>query len=141
MKSEREKRVKDFERRASYAPDTVYRHATRGWRYIPVHDFADETARPVQGVDCWCLLGTDAALLECTTREQSSRQSGLYLRIDPGKPCWPKLQAVIPKPLTRMVVEGVMERFVALGFPDGPKFQANRGELECLEASEGDSQI
>ena len=25
-----------------YAPEVVYVHATRGWRYIPVHPFADD---------------------------------------------------------------------------------------------------
>jgi hypothetical protein len=82
VKSDREKRIEDFERRASYGPETVYHHVTRGWRYIPVHDFADETSMQVRWVDCWCLLGTDGALLECWPSEQASQKPGLYFRFD-----------------------------------------------------------
>jgi hypothetical protein len=40
----KEIRLKDFIRRAEYSPNSVYRHIERGYRYIPVHPFADETA-------------------------------------------------------------------------------------------------
>jgi hypothetical protein len=43
------------------------------------------------------------------------------------------LHAVLTEPLTRAVLERVMERFVELGFPDGEKFQANADELVRLE--------
>jgi hypothetical protein len=131
VKSDREERIKDFEQRASYAPRSVYYHATRGWRYIPVHNFADEVDRPVPGVDCWCQLAGDAALLECAG-EWVSKEPGLYVRFDTEKPCWPKLHAVLTEPLTRAVVERVMERFVELGFPDGEKFQ-EKDKLVRLE--------
>lgn len=32
----------DFEQRARHAPEQVYQHRAQGWRYIPVHPFADE---------------------------------------------------------------------------------------------------
>ena len=118
MTAHRTSRVEDFERRAAYAPDSVYHHRTRGWSYIPVHHFADESPVPAPSVDCWCLLGADAALLECKTSEHASVEPGLYARVDAASPCWPKLRAIVAEPLTRAVVEALMERFVELGFPD-----------------------
>src|SRR5262245_22719168 len=108
MKAQRKIRVEDFERRAAYAPDSVYQHRTRGWPYIPVHHFADESSVPVPAVDCWCLLGTDAALLECLASEHSSLAPGLYAGIDAESPYWPKLHARVAEPLTRPVVETIM---------------------------------
>jgi len=69
-------------------------------------------------VDCWCLRAGDAALLECLSVESAKREPGLYASVDAVRPCFPKLHAIIPEALTRMTVEGVMERFVELGFPD-----------------------
>ena len=39
----RARRWAKFRRRAEYAPQNVYRHRTRGWEYVPIHPFADET--------------------------------------------------------------------------------------------------
>jgi hypothetical protein len=36
------RRLAEFRRRAEYGPETVYRHRTRGWEYIPIHPFGDE---------------------------------------------------------------------------------------------------
>jgi len=83
-----------------------------------VHDFADESAVPAPCVDCWCLLGADAALLECWSAGQSPLEQGLYAGIDAEAPYWPKLHAVLREPLTRAAVEDAMERFVELGFPE-----------------------
>jgi len=118
VKTEREMRVKDFQRRAAYAPSAVYKHRTCGWSYIPVHDFADESGGAHLFVDCWCHLGSDAALLECCGREQSSLEPGLYAKIDAESPFWTKLHAILLEPLTRAVVEATMQRFVELGFPE-----------------------
>src|SRR5580765_1548149 len=114
----RKSRVMDFERRAAYAPEHVFHHVSGGGQYIPVHHFADETDSAVSKADCWCLLGSDAALLECSVSDASARQPGLYARVDAESPCWPKLHAVMPAPLTRAAVETAMQRFVELGFPD-----------------------
>jgi len=111
-------RIEDFERRTAYAPESVCHHRTRGWSYIPVHHFADEFAVPALSVDCWCLLGADAALLECQASKQASLEPGLYASVDAASPCWPKLHAIVTEPLTRAVVEAIMERFVELGFPE-----------------------
>lgn len=116
MNSYREDRVKDFQRRAEFSPEAVYHHPSAGWQYIPVHHFADETDDPVWGVDCWCLLGSDAALLQCFQSGQF--QSALYIRIDAEKPFWPKLHAVLAQRVTRKAAENAMQRFVELGFPD-----------------------
>jgi hypothetical protein len=132
VKSDREERIKDFESRVSHSRN-VYYHRAQGWRYIPVHDFADEVDRPVPGVDCWCQLAGDAALLECAGIGWVSMEPGLYARFDTEKPCWPKLHAVLTEPITRAVVEKVMERFVELGFPDGEKFQVKPNKLVRLE--------
>ena len=118
MIKRRKTRVADFKQRAAYAPGSVYHHVSSEWPYIPVHPFADETDCFVPQADCWCLIGPDAALLECSVSERSAREPGLYVCIDAENPFWPKLKAVIPAPLTRAAVENVMQKFVDLGFPD-----------------------
>lgn len=80
MRSNRERRIEDFKRRAAASPEAVHIHRTRGWSYIPVHDFADGATTQFHNVDCWCLLGEDAALLECEAF--GSRVPGLYARVD-----------------------------------------------------------
>jgi hypothetical protein len=117
MNDPRKTRVADFKRRAAYAPHSVYHHRSCGWPYIPVYYFADETDQPVDSTDCWCLLGEDAALLECCVADASESLT-LYARVDREKPFWPKLIAKIPPPLTRAAVEHAMQKFVELGFPD-----------------------
>jgi hypothetical protein len=118
VSTHRESRIEDFQRRAAQAPTEVSRHPPGAWPYIAVHHFAEETDAPVRQVDCWCLLGADAALLECVSEKESKWPVGLYARIDAASPHWPKLHAIIPAPLTRMAVEQAMQRFVELGFPD-----------------------
>jgi hypothetical protein len=111
-------RIEDFQRRVAYSPRDVFHHHSGNWLYIPVHHFADETDTAVHKVDCWCLLGADAALLECSISDGPARQPGLYARLDDRSPFWPKLHAKVVVPLTRATVETVMQRFVKLGFPD-----------------------
>ncbi len=129
MNRHRKRRVADFHSRADYAPETVFHHPSGGWPYIPVHHFADETDSAVIYVDCWCLFGADAALLECIVADQSSREPGLYARLDARSPHWPKLRAVLPAPLSRAAVEKVMQMFVGLGFPDPLVARLQRGAL------------
>jgi hypothetical protein len=116
--SHQAKRLEDFNRRAAFAPEAVCRHQMHGWAYIPVHYFADEIATPVHAVDCWCLLGDDAALLECRRIEDSGLPSGLYARVDGESPFWTKLYAVLLEPLSRTSVEAAMTAFVDLGYPE-----------------------
>ena len=124
----RQSRIEGFRQRAAFAPQEVYQHCSGGWPYIPIHHFADETASAVFAADCWCLLGEDAALLECVVSEHSPREPGLYARVDTESPFWPKLHAVVPAPLSRSAVETVMQRFVDLGFPDALAAQLSPGE-------------
>ena len=128
MKSYRQQRVEDFERRAAYSPASVYLHRSRGWRDIPVHNFADESPDGVADVlDCWCLLGSDSALLECSTVAADGRPAGLYALIDAEPPHYPKLHAVLAMAGITRAAEAAMQRFVELGFPDGPRFQLQPG--------------
>ena len=140
MKSYRQQRVEDFEKRAAFSPQSVYRHRIHGWRYIPVRDFAEESPEGhAETVDCWCLLGSDAALLECGSSSARKMEPGLYVRVDDSSPRYAKLHVVLPAPgVTRAAAEAAMERFVELGFPDGPRFQLRPGcKLVCLEADDG----
>ena len=114
----RKRRVRDFQSRADNAPEEVCHHRAGGGPYIPVHHFAEETDKPVIKVDCWCLLGADAALLECIVSEDTTREPALSARLDALRPYWPKLYADLPAPLTRAAVEAAMQRFVEQGFPD-----------------------
>jgi hypothetical protein len=116
--AERKSRVEDFRRRAIHAPREVYHHLSGGWPYIPVHRFAEEIDGAVTRVDCWCLLGADCALLECSVNTESGFLPGLYARVDADSPHWPKLYAILREALTRRAIENVMQRFVELGFPD-----------------------
>jgi hypothetical protein len=122
--------VADFERRAAFLPKKVYHHHARKWRYIPVHFFADEKPEEeALWVDCWCLLGADAALLECGREEHSSPTPKLYVRVDKDSPYWWKLHARFSPTsiITRAAVEEVMERFVVAGFPDNFPFRVQPG--------------
>ena len=119
MRSLRKSRVRAFEERAEFSPGDVYVHCLHGWRYIPVHHFADESIEQVFKADCWCNLKGDAALLECTAwQEDFTREPGLYVRVDVDPPNWPKLHAVMTTQITRAAVEFIMDEFVDLGFPD-----------------------
>ena len=113
----RQIRVEDFESRATFSLGSVYRHGTRGWRYVPVHSFADEKDGTCPCVDCWCLLGEDVALLECWDSAHAKAEPGLYARIESEVAHWPKLLAVVSSPLVRAKVEEVMEQYASLGFP------------------------
>src|SRR5262245_49422790 len=101
MRRHRQQRVQDFERRVAHTPDTLYRHRTGAWVYIPVHEFADGASEAAPCVDCWCLLGSDVALLECGLKEHSRLAPGLYATADAEAPFWPRLRAVLDGPLTR----------------------------------------
>jgi len=117
--SHRYARLADFAARKSFSPQSVIEHQLSGWSYIPVHHFAGEGSDAGAIVDCWCLLGEDAALLECETCTQAARPAELWVCIDDKPPYWPKLHVTFTAlPITRQMAEDVMTRFVELGFPD-----------------------
>src|SRR5262245_2086866 len=83
------KRWRDFRRRAEYAPEDLYRHRTRGWEYIPVHPFGDESEvlarlglRPedCRTADAWWGIEGDATLLESGVVGALPQPAGLFAK-------------------------------------------------------------
>lgn len=121
-------RLADFQKRADFAPEDVYRHLTRGWRYILIHPFADEpeilarlgmVAENCTATDAWCEIDDDAMLLQIRT-VSGTDTAGLWIAPVPvrDKKCWTHRIAVLPTPfITRPAFEATMARFVAIGFP------------------------
>ncbi len=135
MDRQRNKRWLDFQRRAEYAPAEVYQHRIHGWKYIPLHPFADEPEvlarlglRPEEclAADAWWAVDGDAALLECRVIGGARRSSGLIFqpRQTPS-PRWLPIQGTVDSPyVTRVVFEGLMESAYRAGFPNGARFRA-----------------
>lgn len=92
-----ENRKADFQRRATYASHDVYVHISRPVRYIPVHAFADEGALAT-GVDAWCDLSTDVALVETIIAKIAHREVGIWIRRDRDSPRFLKVLAVLDCP-------------------------------------------
>jgi hypothetical protein len=132
------KRWRDFRRRADYAPESVYRHRTRGWEYIPVHSFGDEPAvlarlglRPedCRTADAWWGIDRDATLLESGVIGTLSGPARLFAKATPHDERWVYLVAVFDAPfVTRAAFEEAMIRFVEAGFPRGDMFQLRWGD-------------
>jgi len=83
-------RLAAFEARASYAPEDVLRHVQRGWRYIPVHPFADEDlllkridweASRCLRVDAYWECEGDVYFVQVEAEGQTERTRGLYYRL------------------------------------------------------------
>ncbi len=91
----------DFQRRAEFSPESVYLHQGRGIRYIPIHNFGDESVRPSDGeaVDAWCDLPTDVALIESSTSRFSNRPAGIWIRRDEEFPEFLKVMVIVDEPL------------------------------------------
>ena len=130
----RRRRWKDFRRRATFAPDSVYRHRANGWEYIPIHPFGDELEDPARlkiqpddcrSVDAWWGIDGDATLLESVVASRSPhRSAGLYVKATSDPKRWTNLLAVIDAPdITRIAFEDAMSRFAQLGFPRGERFR------------------
>ena len=119
-------RHNDFLARAAFAPDDVYRHTTQGWRYIPIHPFADEDAvlrslglspDACTSVDAWWEIDDDATLLQTRTASRDD-PPGLWIVPRNGEERWVHLVAVLPVSLiTRPSFEAAMLRFRQAGFP------------------------
>jgi hypothetical protein len=130
----RRRRWKDFRRRATFAPDRVYRHHANGWEYIPIHPFGDELVNlarlkiqpnDCRSVDAWWGIDEDATLLESVVASQSpNRSAGLYARATTDPKRWVYLLALIEAPhITRVAFEEAMNRFVQFGFPRNEKLR------------------
>ncbi|WP_148226935.1 hypothetical protein [Planctopirus limnophila] len=129
----RDKRWRNFRRRADYAPQNVYRHRTHGWEYIPVHPFGDEPEvlarlglRPedCRTADAWWGIDGDATLLESGVVGTLPGPARLFAKPMPhADERWVYLVAVFDAPfVTRVEFEAVMVRFVEAGFPDATQF-------------------
>lgn len=135
------KRRSDFRRRADYAPQNVYRHATHGWEYIPVHPFGDEPVllarlelRPedCRSADAWWSIDGDATLLQSTVVGGSpgpEQLAGLFAEATSHPEGWVYLVAIFDAPfVTRVAFEAAMVRFADAGFPRAPFFRLRRGD-------------
>ncbi len=119
-------RHNDFLARAAFAPDDVYRHTVYGWRYIPIHPFADEeeslrslglSSDACTSVDAWWEIDDDATLLQTRTASRTD-PPGLWIVPRDGKDRWIYLIAVLPASvITRPLFEASMLRFKQAGFP------------------------
>lgn len=129
----RARRWRDFRRRAEYAPESVYRHRTRGWEYIPVHPFGDEgdvLARlGLRPGDCWATdawwgIDGDATLLQSCVGQWYS----LLAHATPHEKKWVYLRAVFAAPyVTRTAFEEAMVHFAEAGFPGDTRFRLEWG--------------
>ena len=107
---ERNLRVQDFERRASYAPASVLLHPN-GWRYIPVHEFGEPH------LDAYWSVGSDAYFFQAWAAgsDLATPAPGLYFRWSSGSPGLFNLVAVLGTAMIeRHAVETAMSQFAAL---------------------------
>jgi hypothetical protein len=134
----RARRWNDFRRRADHAPQSVLRHRTRGWEYVPVHPFGDEpddllplNLRPEScwGVDAWWGIDGDATLLESAIVAAAQRLPGLFAKPAPQFHGGVYLVAVFDAPfVTRVQFEQAMTRFADAGFPRDERFRLREGD-------------
>jgi hypothetical protein len=126
-------RWRDFCRRADFSPTSVYHHCSEGWKYIPIHPFADETSDLIRlgmkpcdcrAVDAWWGIKDDATLVQVWTAVDHDRPAGLYARQTEHEERWVYLVAVLDVSLiSRESFEDVLSRFALLGFPGGERFR------------------
>lgn len=129
----RPRRWDDFQRRLGFSPTSVYVHRTEGWRYIPIHPFADETEQLVRlglapqdcsAADAWWGIEGDATLVQSWIARVANRPQGLYARRTEHVEGHVYLMAVLDIPaITRDSFEAVLTQFASLGFPDAEHFR------------------
>lgn len=111
-------RLAAFSSRAKGAPDNVYTHVVHGWRYIPVHPFADDRAvleqfdvSPEQclSVDAYWEYAGDVHLVQVDAAEVANRGRGKYYRWSGGVGYATNLVAVLDSgPIVRAAFELVL---------------------------------
>ncbi len=127
-------RLAEFESRAQYSPDNIYRHRKMQWRYLPVHPFGDEpdllaslqiTPEDCKASDAWAEFGVDIALVQVWCLKHHHQDTpGLfaYPRKEPSLAAW-DLVAITDAPfITRVRFEEIMQAFFELGFANGERF-------------------
>lgn len=124
-------RVEDFQFRIDYSPDSAYRHRTHGWRYVPIHPFADEpeilerleiSAADCVRVDAYWEIQSDVVFLETMCERGVNRPTGIYIRTrkEGGNVAY----GILPQPsITRTDFEDTMTALFKSGrlfdvFPD-----------------------
>ena len=89
----RQARLRDFEQRAAFSPQSVYLHREKGWRYIPIHPFSSEPEHLVRLgmksedcllVDAWCEIEGDVTLLQTYVVDFIEHLGAGYLFNDSG---------------------------------------------------------
>ncbi|HVR96257.1 MAG TPA: hypothetical protein VMW27_06570 [Thermoanaerobaculia bacterium] len=134
----RQRRWAEFRKRADFAPESVYRHRTHGWEYIPVHPFGDEHEvleslglRPedCRNADAWWGIDGDATLLESGVVD-TGLAPGLFAKASRHEERWVYLVALFDAPyVTRALFEEAMVRFAEAGFPHDPRFRVRQGAV------------
>jgi hypothetical protein len=107
------KRLDDFNRRASHSPDTVLKHQKTESRYIPVHEFGQDSC------DAWWEVQNDVCLLQVWPTERDTyNRSGFFARRSEHEPHFLNLVAIVPqKPITQEFLEEIMNELVSIGIP------------------------
>jgi hypothetical protein len=121
-----------------YAPEVVYRHRSRGWKYVPIHPFGDEPhvlarlgLRPedCHSADAWWGVDGDATLLESSIVGIRKGPPRLFAKATPHVERWVYLVAILDAPfVTRTAFEAAMVRFADAGFPNHRRFQLREGD-------------
>jgi hypothetical protein len=115
-------RLAAFESRAQLAPHQVLRHVVAGWRYIPIHPFADDhdllkrlnwPAERCVSVDAYWNCADDVHFLQVEVAGQSIRGPSLYYRWKGSDAYAANFVAVIAQgAVAREAFESVMSRLV-----------------------------
>ena len=132
-------RLNDFKRRAEYSPNSVYQHMERGYRYIPVHPFADEPdvlnylgidKNECWKVDAWLELDDDACFLQVySSKYDEYREPGFYARILKEGERWLYLWATTESDcITIQEFENIIVKYVELGAPKKFREQIQPGD-------------
>jgi hypothetical protein len=113
-------RLAEFAARASSTPEDVYVHATRGWRYIPVHPFADDStvlaridwpSDRCRNVDAYWECDGDVHFVQVHTVSADVRDIGVYYRWE-GADYAANLVAVLEeRPIARATFESILTTF------------------------------
>ncbi|MEM8559865.1 MAG: hypothetical protein AAGG50_18775 [Bacteroidota bacterium] len=121
--NEQSEAVDDFERRCAHAPDSVYTHRSKPWRYIPIHPFADEpdilqslgiNLGDCRWADAYWRADDAVYFLQVWTQRVDivERKPGLYVQWSETPPIRCYLDAVIADAtVTRTCFESIMDQF------------------------------
>ena len=119
-------RLRDFRRRKDYSPDSVYKHPTLGYEYIPIHPFSDESiileklelqSDNCKSVDAWWNMITDMCLLGVTTKDiETNRKEGIYASWPREKQGYLYFMVVLDsQAVSRVSFESIIDRINELG--------------------------